>query len=613
MNSSESKVRTCPTCKKSPPEVKFYNKAIECRVCIRARAERIPLTDKIEAHRQHKALKDELKRLAKQRLQTRLDARRRRAAREEREKRIKEFIPQLTAPEDLPVVDSVTKELAARVLTRRRLIEFIKEFHPKYKAGWVHHDICKRLEKFSADVAAGKSPRLMILMPPRHGKSQIASKLFPAWHLGHHPDHEIIACSYNISLALDFSREVREVVRSDRYSKLFSGTRVDPESGAAEAWKLLPRREGEVVRGGYVAAGIGGPINGKGAHVLIIDDPIKNAEEANSVEHLEKIWNWYTSTAYTRLAGEGQSGILLIQTWWSDADLAGRLQEAMKEDAEADQFEVVKYPAIAIEDEEFRIKGEALHPDRFDIKALERIKRTQGGDTGRYWNALYQQNPIPDEGAFFTKSMIRYRDERPSLSLCHIYQAWDFAIGEKRHNDWTVGITIAVDPNDDMHVMDMVRFQSADTAKIADEILDAYERYERVQILGVEDGQIWRGVKTFLTKRMAERGVYPNVEELRPLTDKTVRARPLQGRMRQRKVTLPRQADWVPILLKELMRFPVGMHDDTVDALSWAAELILGKAPPNKPKYEGRKTEKTVAEKLKMLGLGLKTGSAMAA
>ncbi len=613
MTSSESKAKTCPTCKRAEPEVKFYNRAIECRSCIRDRAERVPLGEQVEAHRQHKLLKDELRRLAKERLASRREARRQRAARELREKRVKAFIPQIPTAEEAPVVDPVTKELAARVLTRRRLIEFIKEFHPKYKAGWVHHDICRRLEKFSQDVRDGKSPRLMILMPPRHGKSQIASKLFPAWHLGHNPDHEIIACSYNISLALDFSREVREVVRSERYSSLFPDTKVDPESGAAEAWKLLPQRAGEVVRGGYVAAGIGGPINGKGAHVLIIDDPIKNAEEANSVEHLEKIWNWYTSTAYTRLAGEGQSGILLIQTWWSDADLAGRLQEAMKEDDAADQFEVVKYPAIAIEDEEFRVKGEALHPARFDLQALERIKRTQGGDTGRYWNALYQQNPIPDEGAFFTKNMMVYRSEPAPMHISYFYQTWDFAIGEKRHNDWTVGVTFAVDPEDNMHVVELVRFQSADTAKIADEIFDMYERYPRVQMVGVEDGQIWRGVRTFLQKRMQERHVYPIIEELQALTDKTIRARPLQGRMRQRKVTFPRQADWLPVVQKELMRFPVGMHDDTVDALAWGAELILGKAPPRKPVPPAQKGEKTVAQKLQKLLLGGKMGSAMGA
>jgi hypothetical protein len=419
--------------------VVFYRSATECRRCIRLaagfeRASPEALETQVERHRQQKVLRAELKKLAKRNFEVR---QKRLLARRKREAAARVVRPDPEESEKKPV-DGATRELALRVLQRRRLIEFVKGFHPRYKAGWVHHDICKRLEKFSQDVADGKSPRLMILMPPRHGKSQIASKLFPAWHLGQHPHHEVIACSYNVSLALEFSREVRAVLRTDRYQKLFENARLDPTQEAAEGWKLLsPTGLGA---GGYVAAGIGGPINGKGAHVLIIDDPIKNAEEAASVDLLRKHMNWYDSTAYTRLAPGG--GVLLIQTWWSDMDMAGQLQEAMK-DPENDQFEVVKYPAIAIEEEEFRLPGEPLHPERYDLPALEKIRRRLGGDKGIYWNALYQQNPIPDEGAFFTKGMFVYRSERPDLGTCYLYQAWDFAIGEKRQNDWTVGVTIA--------------------------------------------------------------------------------------------------------------------------------------------------------------------------
>jgi predicted phage terminase large subunit-like protein len=574
-----------------------------CRACTRTDAvSEIGLETKVEQHRQEKILREELKKIAR----ARVTARRDRRKRAEKQKAIEKFIPKVESDVE---VDAATKELAQRVLQRRRLIEFVKGFHPKYIAGWVHHDICRKLEQFSADVANGKSPRLMILMPPRHGKSQIASKLFPAWHLGHNAMHEIIACSYNLSLAMDFSREVRSVLRSERYASLFPATQLDPESQATEAWKILSPTG--VGGGGYVAAGIGGPINGKGAHVLIIDDPIKNAEEAGSPDHLKKLMDWYDSTAYTRLAPGG--GVLVIMTWWSDNDPAGMLQERMRADPEADQFEVVKYPAIAVEDEEFRAKGDALHPERYPIAALERIKRTQGGDKGHYWNALYQQNPIPDEGAFFTKTMLKTREERPHLPNCNIYQAWDFAIGEKRTNDWTVGVTIAVDYSDTAHIIEVVRFKSADQLRIADEMLDAFVRQPRVLLLGVEDGQIWRGVKTHLAKRMAERQLYPSIEELRPLTDKTVRARPLQGRMQQQKVTFPKEADWLADARKELLRFPAGMHDDIVDALAWCMTMILGKAPPRRPEPERKKGEKTVAEKIRARG-GLGTaGKPMAA
>lgn len=565
------------------------------------------MEQKVEAHRQEKVLKAEIKRLAKKRYEKRLKQSHSAARASARKK----LIPQVT--EDKPIaVDAATKELASRILQRRRLIEFVKGFHPRYKAGWLHHDICRRLEKFSRDVEAGLSPRLMILVPPRHGKSQIGSKLYPAWHLGQYPHHEVIACSYNISLAMEFSREVRGVIRTDKYQQLFPNAKLDLEFQGAEAWKL--RSPTGVGSGGYVAAGIGGPINGKGAHVFVIDDPIKNPEEADNAEHREKIWNWYIGLAYTRLAPGG--GMLVIQTWWHDDDLAGRLQQMGKDDPEADQFEVVKYPAIAEEDEEFRAKGDALHEERYDLTALLRIQRTQGGPTSRWWSAVYQQNPVPNEGAMFTRNMWVYRQERPDLSQCYIYQAWDFAIGVKRINDWTVGVTIAVDPDDKAHIIDLVRFKEGDQLVIADRLLDAFEAYKeyRVQVVGVEKGQIWHGVKGHLEKRMKERHLYPLIDELQPLTDKTVRARPLQGRMSQRMVTFPVGVEWVDILIKELLRFPGGIHDDTVDALSWAVTMLLSRAPPRRHQPPAHRRELTVAEKLRRMGLGSGSqNSAMAA
>ncbi len=577
-----------------------------CRGCLtsigRKNASKETLAERVEKRRQEKILREELKRIARQRI----DARKRKRASDEKKKAVEKLLPKLETISEVVEVDAATREIARRVLQKRRLVEFAKEFHPKYKPGWVHVDICRRLEKFSEDVRAGKSPRLMILMPPRHGKSKLASVLFPAWHLGHAPDHEIIACAYAISLPLDFSREVRGVIAAPRYATLFPNSKLDPNRQGAEAWKMASATG--IGSGGYVAAGVGGPINGKGAHVLVIDDPIKNAEEASSVDHLRKVMDWYDSTAYTRLAPGG--GVLLIMTWWSDMDPAGQLQERAREDPEADQFEVIKYPAIATEDEEFRLKGEALHPERFPLEALEKIKRVQGGDKGRWWNALYQQNPIPDEGAMFTKDMFVWRDGAPEyLDSAYRYQAWDFAIGEKRLNDYTVGVTIAVDYDDTAHVVDLVRFRSSDQLKIADAMLDMYARHSNVLVLGVEDGQIWRGVKAHLDKRMQERRLMPTVEELKPLTDKLLRAQPLQGRMQQHKLTFPKNGDWVPVVMKEFLRFPVGMHDDTVDAIAWCMKLALARSAPTRPSYRQRGGEKTVAEKLRALGLGGGGGS----
>jgi hypothetical protein len=309
------------------------------------------------------------------------------------------------------------KEMASRVLSRRRLLPFVQRMNERYMPGWVHEDICRRLEKFSDDVAAGKSPRLMLLMPPRHGKSELASKNFPAWHLGRHPDHEFIACSYNLSLAMGFSRKVKQLIDDPSYQSVFEDARLDPSNQSTEEWAIAGHR------GGYVAAGIGGPITGKGAHVLVIDDPVKNAEEADSADAREKIWEWYLSTAYTRLAPGG--GVLVIQTWWHDDDLAGRLQLMMAEspdDPDVDQFEVIKYPAIAEQDEYLELeggifrheaandekipegarllrrKGEALHPARYDLAKLNKIRalnRKGGGADGRWWSPCTSRTRRP--------------------------------------------------------------------------------------------------------------------------------------------------------------------------------------------------------------------------
>lgn len=510
-------------------------------------------------------------------------------------------------------------ELAARVLARRRLLPFVKRLNKTYDAGWVHEDICERLERFSEAVARKESPRLMLLMPPRHGKSELASRNFPAWHLGRHPEHEFIACSYNLDLARTFSRKVQQIIDDPLYTQVFPTAALDPNNRSTESWAL------QGATGAYVAAGIGGPITGRGAHILVIDDPIKNAEEADSADAREKIWQWYLSTAYTRLAPGG--GVLIIQTWWHDDDLAGRLQEAMKatendEDADkADVFEVVKYPAIAEADEwvnpatheitrvEFaetdelsglvpayarahrlgvsltglhylRSKGDALHPARYDLARLYRIRAQMKIKGSRYWSALYQQNPVPNDGDYFLKSHFR-RAPLPEIKNCNVYIAWDFAISVKEHNDYTVGTVGLQDEHDTLHIADVQRFKSNDAFFIVEAILNQVNRwYSPGLLLGFEDGQIFRAISSLLYKRMRERNMYPAIVMLKPITDKEARARPLQGRMQQGMVSFNDKGEWFDTVKAELLRFPAGLHDDCVDSAAWMTQLCINREPP---------------------------------
>lgn len=497
------------------------------------------------------------------------------------------------------------KVLAERILARRRLLQFTKLTHPRYSAGWVHDDICRRLERFSQQVADGLSPRLMLLMPPRHGKSELASIRFPAWHLGHFPHHELINVGYNLDLPMGFSRKVREIFRDPQYQAVFPDARLDPDSQSVEKWNTT-------AGGGFTAAGRGGGITGKGAHILIVDDPIKDQEEADSVLVRDKLWDWYQSTAYTRLAPGG--GVLVIQTWWNDDDLAGRLQNAMaligKEDAPEgiDEFELIKYPALSeaweIRDENtfeiirlsepptalephqtlLRPKDFCLHEDRYPTASLKRIRANL---QPRIWSALYQQNPVPDEGMYFRKEYFRYYKDRPGLLGMRVYTAWDYAIGEKQQNDWTVGVTVLQDERDNIYVLDIERFKG-DAYQIVESMLDVAAKWSVVPgvgtpvpyLMGAEDGQIWRAVEPLLTKRMLERKEYPPYEVLRPMTDKMARARPLQGRMQQGRVYFPEEASWRAVAEKEFLRFPAGVHDDIVDATAWAVHLALTQSPP---------------------------------
>jgi hypothetical protein len=566
--------RLCETCGKERNDTQFFSRGHpSCKTCMRAAGKKD--RDALLAAKAAAAEKIRLEKLEKATVKRRLK------------------YAELKLPDIPREVTAEEAEAASRVICRRRFLPFVMRFKPDYKAGWVHQDICRRLERFVQQVARRESPRLLLCMPPRTGKSELTSRKFPAWVLGQFPDWEIIAASHTQSLALSFSRHIRDLLRDSSYHSVFEQCRLDEESQSIENWNTAHG-------GGYLAAGVGTGITGRGAHILIVDDPVKDMEAADSPNIRDNIWEWYGSTAYTRLAPGG--GVLGILTLWNEDDWGGRIIEA-SESGEGDKFEIVRYPAINDGYDEYltaddsivrvypgetapdparllRKADSALHEERYNIEHLLKIKKNLiGTGQARVWAALYQQSPAPDEGSIFTKDMLRYFTVAPRRHECYAYQAWDFAITEKQANDWTVCSTMYQDAQDNLYEVDLTRFRSADGFVIVDAILDRYEIH-RPELIGFEDGQIWKSIFTLFQRRCQERKLYPNYIVLQPLTDKTVRAGPLRGRMQMGKVQFAETAQWRVAGDREMLYFPGGKNDDIVDARSWCVRTALTHSAP---------------------------------
>jgi predicted phage terminase large subunit-like protein len=533
--------------------------------------------------------------------------RKKKAARSKRARTAKKSNSKRLAARELSRKEAAQREIYKRELCRRHLLPFVQRYEPDYLAGWVHKRICEELMQFLEDVVAGKSPRLMITMPPRHGKSMLASQYFPAWALGNYPHLEFINTSYAQSLQMDFSRKIQELVKTPDFQLLFGSLGVTKKNEAVERWSLYDFDKDKRTGGGVLAAGVGGPITGRGAHVFLIDDPVKNREEAESQVIRETAKSWYSSTAYTRLAPG--AGILVIQTRWHDDDLSGWLLEAMREaekemieseDGEwpedADRWRCVDFPAIATSDEKYRLKGDPLHPDRYDLKALRKIKRTLAP---RDWAALYQQNPQVEEGAYFQKKHIRYYKGVVDEASLDIFCAGDLAISKKDQADWSVFIVAGLAEDGQIYMLEEYRGRWGSN-DIINKIFEIHKRY-KPKYFGLEKGQISLTLDDFFLYRQAEEGNYDlHIEELPPgKQDKELRARSIQGLMEHGKVLWPEGALWVDDFINELLRFPTGVKDDRVDAVAWIGKMIAGR------KYIGdptRNRKRTKSWKKKLAG-----------
>ncbi len=439
---------------------------------------------------------------------------------------------------------------------------------------WIPYEHLILLNDYLLRVAAGECPRLIVTMPPRHGKSELISKYFPAWYLGRFPDRQVIMTSYEAGFAASWGGKSRDLLAE--HAGMF-GVRVSDSSSAKDLWRIEGRE------GIMATAGVGGAITGKGAHLAIIDDPIKNSEEAQSKTIRDKQWDWWLSTMRTRLmpgsTDHPPGAVILVMTRWHEDDLAGRL---IKHAAEGgDKWEVLNLQAIAGDDDALdREPGEALCPELFDAAALEATRRALGT---YWWSAMYQQSPSPAAGLLFKREHFRYYEVRPSadgqpflwlydldgssrsvdVGKCRKFQIVDVAASEKKTADFTVVSTILQTPSMDMVIWAMAA-RRFDLLQVPSFIKGEWEREGRPPLHIEEFGHGMGPAKTL-------RNLGVPVHKLEPIGDKITRAMDAVARYEAHTVFHPRVAEWLPDLEDELVSFPNGSHDDRVDTVSYGS------------------------------------------
>lgn len=409
-------------------------------------------------------------------------------------------------------------------------------------------------------VERGEVERLMLFCPPRTGKTELLIR-FIAWHVGRNPDKPILYASYGADLAWEKSGEARAIVASEDFGEVFPAARLDPASRSVQRWRIAGHRA--IVQ----AQGVGGPLTGKGGHLIVVDDPVKNRQDADSATMREATWKWYTSTLRTRLEPGGR--IIVVMTRWHEDDLAGRLLARAQADGQADQWTVVKLPAIAKEHDPLgREPGAALDPGRYDVAELLRTKASIGE---RDWTALYDQEPRADEGNVFKAAWLNYVDRSPEIGYQCV--AWDTAFEEKLANDFSAAVWVGRGANGHLYARPLVaeRATFPDLVKLAREQVRRWPEAEHL-VEGKASGKSLR-------QQLAADGI-PLIE-LAPAGDKVARAHAITRYFEAGLVHFVGDADASPLLdalEAQLLAFPQAAHDDLVDALVYGVMRCVGLA-----------------------------------
>lgn len=463
-------------------------------------------------------------------------------------------------------IDSFSNK-ADQILGQQDLLEFTKCTFPGYKVNWHHKIIADKL----TDVVNGKIKRLMIFMPPRHGKSELVSRRMPAFFLGKNPDKDIILTSYSAELANKMNVNVQGIIDSEKFLKIFPNIRLGGSvlPPPTKVSSQSPRQGNEFgivdYRGGLVSAGVAGSIIGMGGDILLIDDAIKNYQESRSPAILEATWNWYGSTLNNRLQPDG--AIVLIMHRWGEGDLPGRILDLADSDPDADQFEVIRFPAICDERNPYdpRQIGEALWPEAYDLKRLKAIR----ANNPRSFEALFQQRPGAEEGDLLKRKNMKNFYTRLLNGRCDkMIQSWDCAFKGDESHDYVVGQVWGV-WGKNFYLIHEVRAHMTFTETIRAIVLLS-ANYPEARIKLIEDKA--NGPAIIESAKRQLHGLVPFPGKGKPLGSKESRVKSISHIWEGQNVYLPSPsiASWIEDFISELANFPNGKRDDRVDAMSQA-------------------------------------------
>ena len=421
-------------------------------------------------------------------------------------------------------------------------LSFVKHVWPEFVEGSHHKVIAEKFNK----IAEGKIKRLIINMPPRHTKSEFASNLLPAWMVGRRPNLKIIQTTHTTELAIRFGRKAKTLIDSPEYQQVFK-TRLREDSQAAGKW--------ETEQGGeYYAAGVGSAITGRGADLLIIDDPHSEQDALNAAA-LEKAYEWYTSGPRQRLQPGGS--IIVVMTRWSTKDLTGALLRSQKE-IKSDQWEVIEFPAILP-------SNKPVWPEFWKLEELEGVKASLSVPK---WNAQWMQNPTSEEGSIIKREWWRVWDGDDVPPLKHVIQSYDTAFLKKETADFSAITTWGVFyPNQD----------SGPNLILLDALKDRYE-FPELRRVALEQYQYWKPETVVIESKASG---LPLTYELRKMGIPVINFSPNKGQDKHARVNavaplFESGVVWAPEqkfaeeVIEECAAFPYGDHDDLVDSMTQA-------------------------------------------